>query len=198
VCSSDLPLPETLRVEVAIKVGDNISTDTIMPAGSKVLPLRSNTEEISQFVFYQIDPEFHRLSRQKGSVAVVAGENYGQGSSREHAALAPRFLGVRVKIAKSFARIHKANLTNYGILPLTFKNPADLDRLEKGAQLVLPEIRERIARGDREIPVEVGGRRILTDLDVSDRQRKNILAGSTLNRVRNELKPIPRKVSSKQ
>jgi len=182
------PLPETLKVEVTIKVGDNISTDTIMPAGSKVLPLRSNTEAISEFVFYQIDPDFHRLCKEKGSVAVVGGENYGQGSSREHAALAPRYLGVRVKIAKSFARIHKANLTNYGILPLTFRDPADYDALGKGAQLVLPEIRERIARGDREIPVEVGGRRIMTDLDVSDRQRKNLLAGSTLNRVRNEVK----------
>ena len=121
-------------------------------------------------------------------MAVVGGDNYGQGSSREHAALAPRYLGVRVKIAKSFARIHKANLTNYGILPLTFRDPADYDALGKGAQLVLPEIRERIARGDREIPVEMGGRRIMTDLDVSDRQRKNLLAGSTLNRVRNEVK----------
>jgi aconitate hydratase len=181
------PLPETLTVEVAIKVGDNISTDTIMPAGSKVLPLRSNTEAISKFVFYQIDPEFHSLCKQKGDVAVVGGENYGQGSSREHAALAPRYLGVRVKIAKSFARIHKANLTNYGILPLTFRDPADYETLEKGARLVLPEIRERIARGDREIPVEVGGRRILTSLDVSDRQRASLLAGSTLNQVRNEL-----------
>ena len=182
------PLAETLKVEVTIKVGDNISTDTIMPAGSKVLPLRSNTEAISKFVFYQIDPDFHKLCQEKGSVAVVGGENYGQGSSREHAALAPRYLGVRVKIAKSFARIHKANLTNYGILPLTFRDPADYDVLQKGSQLVLPEIRERVERGDREIPVEVGGRRIMTDLDVSDRQRKNILAGSTLNRVRNEVK----------
>ncbi|MDD5204325.1 MAG: aconitate hydratase, partial [Desulfobacterales bacterium] len=117
------PLPQTLVAEVAIKVGDNISTDTIMPAGSRVLPFRSNVEALSEVVFYQIDPEFHKYCKQRGIVAVVGGENYGQGSSREHAALAPRHLGVRVKIAKSFARIHKANLCNYGILPLVFKDP---------------------------------------------------------------------------
>jgi len=182
------PLPETLEVEVTIKVGDNISTDTIMPAGSKVLPLRSNTEAISEFVFYQIDPDFHKLCKEKGSVAVVGGENYGQGSSREHAALAPRYLGVRVKIAKSFARIHKANLCNYGILPLVFKDPADYEFLQKGSRIVLSDIRDRIDRGDTEIPLKVEGREIITILTVSERQRKHILAGGTLNYVRNELR----------
>ncbi len=131
-------LPETLEAEVALKVGDNISTDGIMPAGNKVLPLRSNIEAISEFVFYQIAPDFSKECKEKGNVVVVGGENYGQGSSREHAALAPRYLGVRAKIAKSFARIHKANLCNFGILPLTFKDPADYEKFEKGKKVTSP------------------------------------------------------------
>jgi len=182
------PLPETLEAEVVIKVGDNISTDSIMPAGNKVLPLRSNIEAISEFVFYQIDPKFYEQSKETGNVVVVGGENYGQGSSREHAALAPRFLGVRVKIAKSFARIHKANLCNFGILPLVLKDPKDYDLFSKGAHVVLPKVRERIARGDKEIPVEVNGHRVITLLDVSERQRKHLLAGGTLNEVKQELR----------
>jgi aconitate hydratase len=182
------PLPETLEAEIIIKVGDNISTDTIMPAGSTVLPLRSNIEAISAYVFSRVDPEFHRESRKAGKVAVVGGENYGQGSSREHAALAPRHLGVRVKISKSFARIHKANLCNFGILPLIFKDPLDYDRLNKGDKIVIPGIRERVARGDKDIPVEVNGQKIMTVLEVSVRQRKHLLAGGTLNDVREQLR----------
>jgi aconitate hydratase len=182
------PLPETLEGTVVIKVGDNISTDTIMPAGSNVLPLRSNIEAISEFVFYQIDPEFFKESKEADSVVVVGGENYGQGSSREHAALAPRYLGVRVKIAKSFARIHKANLCNFGILPLILKDAKDYDRFSKGSRVVLTGVREGIAKGEREIPVEVDGHRVITILDVSERQRKHLLAGGTLNYVKQELK----------
>ncbi len=182
------PLPDTLEGNVVIKVGDNISTDTIMPAGNKVLPLRSNIEAISEFVFYQIDPKFYEQSKEAGSVVVVGGENYGQGSSREHAALAPRYLGVRVKIAKSFARIHKANLCNFGILPLVLKDPKDYDRFSKGSRVVLPGVRERLAKGEREIPVEVNGHRVITILDVSERQRKHLLAGGTLNDVKQELR----------
>jgi aconitate hydratase len=182
------PLPETLEGEIVIKVGDNISTDTIMPAGSTVLPLRSNIEAISAYVFYQIAPEFHKESRKAGKVVVVGGENYGQGSSREHAALAPRYLGVRVKISKSFARIHKANLCNFGILPLVFKDPLDYDRLNKGDKVVLPGIRELVERGEREIPFEIHGRRFMALLDVSERQRKHLLAGGTLNYVKEQLR----------
>jgi aconitate hydratase len=181
------PLPETLEGDVVIKVGDNISTDTIMPAGNKVLPLRSNIEAISEFVFYQIDPKFYEESKEAGTVVIVGGENYGQGSSREHAALAPRYLGVRVKIVKSFARIHKANLCNFGILPLTLKDPKDYDRFSKGSRVVLPGVREHIAKGEMEIPVEVNGHRVITILDVSERQRKHLLAGGTLNAVKEEL-----------
>ena len=182
------PLPETLEAEVAIKTGDNISTDGIMPAGSKILPLRSNIEAISEYVFYQIDPEFSKTCKEKGAVVVVGGENYGQGSSREHAALAPRYLGVRAKIAKSFARIHKANLCNFGILPLTFQNQDDYERFDKGAKVVFPDIRAHIQKGDREITVEVDGHPVVTLLDVSDRQRHHLLAGGALNYVRDELK----------
>ncbi len=182
------PLPETLSLDVVLKVGDNISTDGIMPAGNRVLPLRSNIQALSSFVFSQIDPNFAKECQAvKGPIAVIGGENYGQGSSREHAALAPRYLGVRAKIVKSFARIHKSNLCNFGILPLTFKNPVDYELLNKGAKLVIPDVRTRIERGDREIPAQVGGETIITILDVSDRQRKHLLAGGTLNYVKEQL-----------
>jgi aconitate hydratase len=173
-------LPETLSAEVVLKVGDDISTDAIMPAGNKVLPLRSNIEAISEFVYAQVAPDFAKECRAAGSVVIIGGENYGQGSSREHAALAPRHLGVRAKIVKSFARIHLSNLCNFGILPLIFKDPADYSRVEKGMHVRFPEVRQRIIQGETEIPVEVDERRILTVLHVSDRQRKHLLAGGTL------------------
>ncbi|AJE03896.1 aconitate hydratase [Geobacter pickeringii] len=178
------PLPETLEAEVIITVGDNISTDTIMPAGNKVLPYRSNIPAISQFVFEQLDPDFHTRAKEKGNGVVIGGENYGQGSSREHAALAPRYLGIRAKIVKSFARIHKANLVNFGILPLTFRDPADYDGLKQGDTLTFPDLRRLVAAGATEIPVKVNGREIVTLLEVSDRQRQELLAGGTLNFVR--------------
>ena len=181
-------LPDTLEGEVILKVKDDISTDTIMPAGNRVLPLRSNIDAISEFVYYQIDENFHKRCREKGNVIIVGGENYGQGSSREHAALAPRYLGVRAKIVKSFARIHKANLCNFGILPLVFKNPDDYRIFEKGKKVVLPEVRRHLENGDREIPVEVDAREVITILDVSDRQRRHLIAGGALNFVKNQLK----------
>ena len=181
------PLPDTLETEVVLKVGDNISTDTIMPAGNRVLPFRSNIEAISEFVYSQIDPDFAKECKARGMVIVIGGENYGQGSSREHAALAPRYLGVRAKIVKSYARIHKSNLCNFGIIPLTFKDPKDYDRVNKGTKMVFPDIRRRIERGDREMPAEVDGQTIITVLDVSERQRKHLLAGGALNFVKNDL-----------
>ena len=181
------PLPQALAAEVVLRVGDNISTDGIMPAGNQVLPLRSNIEAISEHVFEQIRAGFAAACRARGTVVVVGGENYGQGSSREHAALAPRYLGICAKIVKSFARIHKSNLCNFGVLPLTFKDPSDYDWLREGTKVVFPEVRQRIERGDREIPVEAVGRTIVTMLDVSDRERKHLLAGGTLNFVKNEL-----------
>jgi aconitate hydratase len=178
------PLPESLQGSVLIKVGDNISTDIIMPAGNRVLPYRSNIPEISKFVFETIDPEFPVRAKEMGGGVVVGGENYGQGSSREHAALAPRYLGVFAKIVKSFARIHKANLVNFGILPLVFADPADYEVISQGSKLSFPEIRKTIAEGATEIPVVVEGKQIMTILDVSERQRKILLAGGILNQAK--------------
>ncbi len=124
------PLPDTLTGEVLIKVEDNITTDHIMPAGAKILPLRSNIPAISEYVFEAIDPEFPRRALEKGGGFIIGGENYGQGSSREHAALAPKYLGVKAVIVKSFARIHLANLINFGIVPLTFEDPADYESID--------------------------------------------------------------------
>ncbi len=181
------PLPETLEAQVAIRVEDNISTDGIMPAGSKILPLRSNIEAISEFVFSQVDPGFVPRVKGMANAVVVAGENYGQGSSREHAALAPRYLGVRAKIVKSFARIHKANLCNFGILPLTLADPSDYALFTVGAKVLFPEVRRLVEEGAEEIPVEVGGKKVVTRLEVSERQRQHLLAGGTLNAVREEM-----------
>ena len=180
------PLPDSFEATVALIVGDNISTDTIMPAGSKVLPLRSNIPEISRFVFSQIDPKFPEKCRSLDMVAVVGGENYGQGSSREHAALAPRFLGVRVVIAKSFARIHKANLCNYGILPLTFKNPDDYSLIKTGTRIRFQNIRPFIEDGNPEIPTVVDGKVMTMLLQVSPRMDRQLLVGGALNLVSSE------------
>jgi aconitate hydratase len=129
------PLPETLHGEVLITVGDNITTDHIMPAGAKILPLRSNIPAISKYVFEAIDPEFPARALEKGGGFIIGGENYGQGSSREHAALAPKYLGVKAVIVKSFARIHLANLINFGIVPLTFTDPTDYESIAQGDAL---------------------------------------------------------------
>ena len=123
------PLPEILKGEVILKVGDDISTDHIMPAGAKILPLRSNIPEISKYVFEIVDPDFSKRALEKNGGFIIGGENYGQGSSREHAALAPKYLGVKAVIVKSFARIHLANLINFGIVPLTFNNTDDYDEI---------------------------------------------------------------------
>lgn len=129
------PLPDTLGGEVLLKVGNNITTDHIMPAGARILPLRSNIPEISKYVFEAVDPDFPARALEKGGGFIIGGDNYGQGSSREHAALAPKYLGIRAVIVKSFARIHLANLINFGIVPLTFKNPADYESIDVGDKL---------------------------------------------------------------
>ena len=175
------PLPDDLEATVLIKVDDNISTDIIMPAGSRVLPYRSNIPAISDFVFEMIDPEFSNRAKEHDAGVVIGGDNYGQGSSREHAALAPRYLGVRVKIVKSFARIHKANLINFGILPLVFADPADYESISRGDKISISGIKTAIANGDTEIPVSVDGKEIMTRLDVSERERELLLAGGILN-----------------
>ncbi len=183
------PLPEDLKGVVLLKLGDNITTDHIMPAGSKILPLRSNIPAISEYVFSAIDPQFSSRAletKEKGEgVFIVGGENYGQGSSREHAALAPRYLGVRAKLAKSFARIHKANLINFGILPVIFADPADYDRIQAGDRLVFRQVRKALETGRDTIIIEIeGGGEILGRLDLTDRDRRILLAGSLLNLAR--------------
>ena len=170
--------------KVVLKLGDDISTDTIMPAGNRVLPLRSNIPAISRFVFEPLDPGFAERARTRANGVVIGGENYGQGSSREHAALAPRCLGIRAKIAKSIARIHKANLVNFGILPLTFRNPSDYDLVRQDDTVLFPGVRHLVAAGASEIPVRIGGREIVAILDVSDRDRRKLLAGGALNFVK--------------
>lgn len=141
-------LPDVLRLQVLLKVGDNITTDHIMPAGAKVLPLRSNIPAISEYVFSAVDTKFASRARETGGGMVVGGQNYGQGSSREHAALAPMYLGVKTVLAKSFARIHRANLVNFGILPLTFVSGDDYDKISQGDLLEINAAREQIQEGD--------------------------------------------------
>ena len=167
-----------------LKVGDNVTTDDIMPAGSKVLPLRSNLPAISQYAFTRLDPEFPQRVKGRGEGAVVGGENYGQGSSREHAALAPRYLGVRVKLVKTFARIHLANLINFGILPLTFENPGDYDALTQGQTLELPGVRQLLLDGAERLPLKAGGKILWVRVDLSARQRRLLAVGGALNLAR--------------
>ena len=178
------PLPDTWRGEVWLKVGDNVTTDDILPAGSRILPLRSNLPAISQYAFTRLDPEFPQRVRGRGEGAVVGGENYGQGSSREHAALAPRYLGVRLKLVKSFARIHLANLINFGILPLTFENPQDYDLLTQGQVLELPGVQHRLLAGDERLPLKAGDKEIWVRVDLSPRQRRLVAVGGALNLAR--------------
>ncbi len=177
------PLEENLRGVVALKVGDNITTDHIMPAGSKVLPLRSNIEAISEFVFNQVDADFPQRSRSLPAGFIVASENYGQGSSREHAAIAPRFLGIRAKLAKSFARIHKANLINFGIIPFTFKDPDDYESIGQGDSIEIDSVRDLIEGGAKEFMAEIPetGKKIVLLLDVTDRERNILVAGGLIN-----------------
>ncbi|MBI4963845.1 MAG: aconitate hydratase [Desulfomonile tiedjei] len=177
------PLEETIEGPVILKVEDNITTDHVMPAGSKVLPFRSNIEAISRFVFSNLDEDFAGRALDAGTGLVVGGENYGQGSSREHAAIAPRFLGIRAKLAKSFARIHKANLINFGILPLTFADPGDYEAVAQGETVRLEKVRSAIAGGADTIVAELpaSGRKIQLRLDVTDRERRILLAGGLIN-----------------
>ena len=138
------PMPDTVKGDVLLKVGDNITTDHIMPAGAKVLPLRSNIPAISEFVFEKVDRDFVKRAKEKGGGFLISGVNYGQGSSREHAALAPMYLGIKAVIAKSFARIHRANLVNFGILPLTFENENDYNLFDLGDTIELPDMKNRL------------------------------------------------------
>ena len=178
------PLAETIRAPVLIKLGDNISTDHILPAGSKILPLRSNIPAISEYVFHYVDPEFSQKAKEAGASIIVGGANYGQGSSREHAAIAPLYLGVKAVLAKSYARMHHTNLVNFGILPLVFADEADYDRINVGNQLEIPDVRGAIRSG------EVTVRNVSQDYEfrarhnLTERQVEILLEGGLLNYVK--------------
>lgn len=176
------PLAQTIDAGCSLKVGDNITTDHIMPAGAKILPLRSNIPEISKHCFAVCDENFYKRALDMGKSIIVGGSNYGQGSSREHAALAPLYLGVKAVITKSFARIHMANLINAGILPLTFKNEADYDTISQGDELLIENVRDQIQNGN-EITVlnKTTGKGFTALLTVSDRQKDMLYAGGLLN-----------------
>jgi aconitate hydratase len=181
------PLPDRLEVPVLLKVGDDISTDEIMPAGTRVLPFRSNIPEISKFVYEQVDPTYYERAlrhRESGSL-IVGGKNYGQGSSREHAALAPRHLGVRVILAKSFARIHFQNLANFGILPLAFANPGDYDRICQEDVLIIDNLREALLDGKQiRIRNKTNGQSYEVGHSLYPRQVEMVLEGGLVNIVR--------------
>jgi len=177
------PLPESLSGPVLMKVGDDVSTDEILPAGTQVLPFRSNIDAISRFTFYQVDESYSEraLEHQDGGHFIVGGSNYGQGSSREHAALAPRYLGVRAVVAKSYARIHAQNLVNFGIPALTFEDPDDHGRIEQGDELDFPDLRSALESGE---PIRAVNRTKDAEYELShrhgDRDVRMLLAGSIL------------------
>lgn len=173
------PLDNQIEAAVILKVGDNITTDHIMPAGSKVLPYRSNIPKISEFCFSVVDETFAARAKAAGKGFIIGGSNYGQGSSREHAALAPLYLGIKAVIAKSFARIHAANLVNAGILPLVFNNPDDYDEIEQGDVLRLDNV--RAALGDDRIILHAGNKDIQLRMELAERQKEVLLAGGLLD-----------------
>lgn len=176
-------LPESIQAKTVLKVGDNITTDHIMPAGAKILPYRSNIPYLSQFCFKQCDENFAENCKAAGSGIIIGGTNYGQGSSREHAALVPLYLGIKAVITKSFARIHVANLINAGIIPLTFINEADYDNIGVDDELSLDSIANALKNGDDEFTVKniTKNTEFKVKLDFSERQRDMLLAGGLLN-----------------
>ncbi len=177
-------LEESLKTKVVLKVGDNITTDDIMPAGAKILPLRSNIPAISEYVFSKVDPAFHTRARASGGGIVLGGVNYGQGSSREHAALAPMYLGIKVVLAKSFARIHKDNLINFGILPLTVEEDV-YDSIDPDADLEFPDLSKEVRESSKITFMDVGkGKTYTSEHGLTGRQREIVLAGGLLNYVR--------------
>ena len=174
------PFADSLTAKLVLKVGDNITTDHIMPAGAKILPYRSNIPYLSKFCFEVCDPTFAERAKAAGNGIVVGGSNYGQGSSREHAALVPMYLGIRCVIAKSFARIHVANLINAGILPVTFENPEDYDRLSQDAVLTISDISGGMERGRLAVTAD-DGFAFYVNCALTERQRAILLAGGLLN-----------------
>jgi aconitate hydratase len=182
-CPTRGPVADAVNGEVLLKVEDNITTDHIMPAGAKVLPLRSNIPAISNYVFAPIDPTFAERARRAGTGFIVGGVNYGQGSSREHAALAPMALGIQGVLSKGFARIHRSNLINFGILPMEFANEADYTRVEQGDRLEIAGVRDALAanRGTLTVRNATRNESFEVRLPLTRREADIILAGGLLN-----------------
>lgn len=180
------PLPKELSLKVLLKAGDHITTDQIMPAGAKILPLRSNIPAISEYVLAPLDESFARRAREAGGGLVAGGINYGQGSSREHAALAPMYLGIKAILAKSYARIHHTNLVNFGIIPLLFESPGDYERLQQDDLLVIENIPEQLEQGRVSLTNRTGGYVFTAVHRLSPRQLRIIRAGGLLNLMRME------------
>jgi len=166
---------------VALKVGDNISTDHILPAGAKILPFRSNLPKISEFTYGAVDADFAKRAKTISDGIIIGGENYGQGSSREHAALAPRFLNIKIVLVKSFARIHLANLINFGIIPLTFDNPTDYDLIKQNDNLTFENAANILKSGKEFVLKTADGKQIKANYDLTQRQKDILLAGGLLN-----------------
>ena len=182
---TSVALPESIEAKAVLKVGDNITTDHIMPAGAKILPYRSNIPFLSNFCFRQCDEHFAENCKREGSGIIIGGANYGQGSSREHAALVPLYLGIKAVVTKSFARIHCANLVNAGIIPFTFKNSDDYDRIDQNDVLCMPDVRAEISE-NKEVKLinKTKNEEYTLCYELSDRQRDMILAGGLLNYTR--------------
>ena len=177
---------ENLETKLILKVGDNITTDHILPAGTKVLPYRSNVPKLSEFCFTVCDKDFPERAKAMGGGIILGGQNYGQGSSREHAALVPLYLGIKAVVAKSFARIHIANLINFGIVPMTLACEEDYDKLSEGDDIYIENFREAIKNSDKATLVNRdNGARVDLSLNFTARQREILLAGGTLNYTKN-------------
>jgi aconitate hydratase len=176
------PVEDLMEGSVILKVGDNITTDDILPAGARILPLRSNIPAISEYLFERIDAHFAKRARQLEGGFVVGGENYGQGSSREHAALAPMYLGIKAILTKSYARIHRSNLINFGILPLTFKDPDEFSRIQQGDSLRITNLRKGLTvDGLLLIENETQKRSFEVLHGLNQREMEVLLAGGLLN-----------------
>ena len=179
------PLQDRLEAKVVIRLGDNVSTDEIAPAGARNVSMRSNIPAVSRSTFSRLDPSFADRALQYGQSIIVAGENYGQGSSREHAALMPMFLGVQAVLAKSFARIHRTNLINFGILPLVFQDPADWKGLEQGDSLELVDVWKGLDQGRLLVRNQTHGAQFTVELDISPYERELLLSGGLLRYIKN-------------
>ncbi|MBO7611285.1 MAG: aconitate hydratase [Elusimicrobia bacterium] len=181
------PMPDSISADVVLKVGDNISTDHILPAGAKILPLRSNLPAISEHTFGAVDKDFVARAKSVKNGVIVGAENYGQGSSREHAALAPRYLGIKFVITKTFARIHLANLINFGIIPLTFDNVNDYELIKLADKIEFKDIKN-VIKENKDLVVTVNGKNIKLNYSFTDRQKEILFAGGLLNWIKEGIK----------